>query len=88
MSDARELLNLRNVDRSKWSSEEMRRLFALVAAVADGKPDLTPRVRRLVIAAREFWDIHDSPVEIESRELDQALEAFSAEIPYAEEPRP
>lgn len=49
-------------------------------------PSLPDDVRALVIAAREFWDIHDSPVEPESRALDQALEAFASRVPFADEP--
>lgn len=50
------------------------------------RDELPDDVRALVIAAREFWDIHDSPVEPESRALDQALEAFAGRVPFADEP--
>lgn len=51
-------------------------------------PDMTKApadVVALVIAAREFWDIHNDLSE-ESRALDKALEAFGERVPYENEP--
>lgn len=42
-------------------------------------------VVNLVIAAREFWDLHNDLSE-ESRSLDKALEAFVDRVPYENEP--
>lgn len=42
---------------------------------------LSQDIINLVIAAREFWDIHNDLSE-ESKSLDHALEAFSALVPY------
>lgn len=46
---------------------------------------LPPDVLALVIAAREFWDIHND-LSQESRALDKALEAFAERVPYENEP--
>lgn len=40
---------------------------------------------RLVVAAREFWDIHND-LRDESMALDKALETFASKIPYSNEP--
>lgn len=42
-------------------------------------------VLALVIAAREFWDIHNE-LSDESHALDKALEAFGERVPYENEP--
>lgn len=39
----------------------------------------------LVTAAREFWDCHNDLSE-ESAALDKALEPFSSQVPYADDP--
>lgn len=39
----------------------------------------------LVVAAREFWDVHNDLSE-ESTALEKALEPFSNQVPYADNP--
>lgn len=51
-----------------------------------GREEVPDDVRRLVIAAREIMDAGPQAGTAEVNELDQALEAFSARVPYADEP--
>lgn len=41
-------------------------------------------VANLVVIAREFWEDH--PDSLKAKEMDKALEPFSALVPYENEP--
>lgn len=74
-------------DRIRWLSRKL--IEATTGDVREAAPEreatVPDDVRRLVIAAREFWDMWESPIEPESAELDKALEAFASRVPYANE---
>jgi len=66
------------IDREAFTAAE-----SAIAGVTFSIPD---DVRRLVVAAREFWDENNDIASQASNELDRALEAFAARVPYADEP--
>lgn len=88
-----------NPNAEYHTGEEERRLVSYVLrsgfGLAEGyvvlglqpvnQPTLAQDVINLVIAAREFWDLHNDLSE-ESRSLDKALEAFGERVPYENEP--
>lgn len=64
--------------------EAMTEAAAALAKPLPQEPNQSAAIANLVVAAREFWDIHND-LSAESKALDKALEAFSS-IPYENEP--
>ncbi len=68
------------------TDEDMVGFIDAALATPDAAPiDLPADVRALVIAGREFWGAHNDATS-ESVAMDAALEAFSARVPYDDEP--
>ncbi|HEU5019644.1 MAG TPA: MazG-like family protein, partial [Pseudolabrys sp.] len=67
------------------TSEEVGLATRYRRAEARQAPRLTRDLVSLVIAAREFWDVHNDLSE-ESIALDKALDRFSEQIPYENGP--
>jgi len=65
--------------------DEVKRSFVDAVKSATVSADLPADVRALVIAGREFWEAHNAATP-ESVAMDAALEAFSARVPYDDEP--
>lgn len=75
-----------DAELSQWADNRADDAGRLARELVTYRKGAVPQdVINLVIAAREFWDIHNDLSE-ESRALDKALEAFGERVPYENEP--
>lgn len=73
------------MDGITFSMGDYRRARAALADQKGGAVALPSDVTNLVIAAREFWEMHND-LSGEASALDKALEAFSSLVPYENQP--